>query len=104
MVGNKEMLYTTALQSALECSNMKIQENQMRLNLNEIHEILAYPDEINVLGGNIDITKKKSTETLIYASKEAGIEVNIEKTKYILGVLSPECRSKLECKNRKHSV
>jgi hypothetical protein len=35
------------------------------------------------LGDNIDTTKK-STETLIDASKEVGLEVNAEKTKYML--------------------
>jgi hypothetical protein len=38
---------------------------------------------IHLLGDNID-TIKKNTETLIGASKEAGLEVNAEKTKYML--------------------
>jgi hypothetical protein len=38
---------------------------------------------VNLLGDNID-TVKKSTQTLIDASKEAGLEINIEKTKYML--------------------
>jgi hypothetical protein len=37
----------------------------------------------NLLGDNID-TIKKSTETLIAASKEVGLEINIEKAKYML--------------------
>jgi hypothetical protein len=45
-------------------------------------------------GDNID-TIKKNTETLIHASKEVGLEVNTEKTKYIYVVASsPECRAK----------
>jgi hypothetical protein len=35
------------------------------------------------MGDNIDIINK-NTETLIDASKEVGLEVNIEKTKYML--------------------
>jgi hypothetical protein len=38
---------------------------------------------MNLLGDNID-TIHKSTETLIDTSKEVGLEVNIEKTKYML--------------------
>jgi hypothetical protein len=38
---------------------------------------------VNPLGDNID-TIKKSTQTLIDVSKEAGLEVNTEKTKYML--------------------
>jgi hypothetical protein len=44
---------------------------------------LAYADDVNLLGDNID-TINKNTQTLINASKEVGLEVNVEKTKYIL--------------------
>jgi hypothetical protein len=43
-------------------------------------------DDMNLLRDNID-TIKKNTETLIDASKEVGLEINVEKTKYLL--LSP---------------
>jgi hypothetical protein len=38
---------------------------------------------VNLLGDKID-TIKKSTETLIDASKEVGLEINMERTKYML--------------------
>jgi hypothetical protein len=43
---------------------------------------LVYVDDVNLLGDNID-TIKKDTQTLIDASKEIGLEVNTEKTKYM---------------------
>jgi hypothetical protein len=61
----------------------KIQENQVGLKLNGTHQLLAYADDVNLLGRNIDSIKKK-TETLIGASKEVGLEINAEKTKYML--------------------
>jgi TRAP-type uncharacterized transport system substrate-binding protein len=53
------------------------------LKLNETHQLLAYTGDVNLLGDNID-TIKKNTETLIDASKEVGLEINIEKTKFML--------------------
>jgi hypothetical protein len=54
----------------------------VRLKLNGTHQLLAYIDDVN-LGDNID-TIKKNTETLIDASKEVGLEINVDKTKYML--------------------
>jgi hypothetical protein len=47
-----------------------VQENQVGLKLNGTHNFLAYGDDANLLGDNID-TIKKNTETLIDA-KEVG--------------------------------
>jgi hypothetical protein len=53
------------------------------LKLNCIHQLLVYADDVNLLGDNID-TIKKNIEISIDASKEVGLEVNTEKTKYML--------------------
>jgi hypothetical protein len=44
---------------------------------------LACADDVNQQGDNID-TIKKTAETLIDASKEVGLQINVEKTKYML--------------------
>jgi hypothetical protein len=45
---------------ALECAIRKVQENHVRLKLNGTHQLLAYADDVNLLGDNIDTVKKNS--------------------------------------------
>jgi hypothetical protein len=59
-----------------------VQENQVGLKLNGTHQLLAYTDDVNLLGDNID-TIEKNTATLIDANKEVGLEINVGKTKYM---------------------
>jgi hypothetical protein len=54
---------------------------------------MAYADDVNLLGDNID-TMNKNTQTLIDASKEVGLEVNVEKTKFML-VLGTRMQAKI---------
>jgi hypothetical protein len=68
---------------ALEYAIGKVQENQVGLKLNGTHEFLAYTDDVNLLGDNID-TIKKNAEASIDASKEVGLEIDVENTKYML--------------------
>jgi hypothetical protein len=44
---------------AVEYAIRKVQENQMGLKLIGTHHFLAYADDVNLLGDNIDNTKKK---------------------------------------------
>jgi hypothetical protein len=60
----------------------EVQENKERLKFNVIHQLLAYADNDNLLRENINIIKK-NTEALLDVSKEVGVEVNTEKTKYM---------------------
>jgi hypothetical protein len=61
----------------------KVQENQVGLKLNGTHRLLAYADDVILLGEHID-TIKKNMETLTDPSKEVGLEINIGKTKHML--------------------
>jgi hypothetical protein len=47
------------------------------------HQLLAYADDVNVVGENIH-TIKKNMQVLLDASMKLGLEVNPEKTKYML--------------------
>jgi hypothetical protein len=53
------------------------------LKLNGTHQLLAYADDVNLLDDNIDDIKKNA-ETLIDATKEVDLEINVEKTKYMM--------------------
>ena len=51
------------------------------MKLNGTHHFLAYAYDVNILGGSV-YTVKENTEALVVASKETGLEVNVDKTKY----------------------
>ena len=53
------------------------------MKLNDAHQVLAYADDVNILGGSIH-TIKKNAEALVVASKETGLEVNAGMTKYMV--------------------
>jgi hypothetical protein len=52
------------------------------LKLNGTHQLLVYKD-VNVLGVSVH-TIKENAEPLLVASKENGIEVIVDKTKYMV--------------------
>jgi hypothetical protein len=72
----------------LEYTIRRVQENQEGLILNGTHQLLACADVVNIVGENIDAIQK-TTKALLDASKEVGLEVNPEKTKYML---VPRCQ------------
>jgi hypothetical protein len=66
----------------LEYAIRKFQENQVGSELNGTHLLLVYADD-NLLGDSIN-TIKENKETLFEASKDIGLEIYAEKTKYII--------------------
>ena len=73
------MLFNFALEYAIK----RVQVNQDGLKLNGTHHLLAYADDVNMLGGSAH-TVKENAEALLVATKEIGLEVNADKTKYMV--------------------
>jgi len=73
------MLFNIALEYAVR----RVQVNQDGLKLNGTHQLLAYADDINILGGNIH-TLKENAEALVAATRTIGLVVSADKTKYMV--------------------
>ncbi|KAJ4426377.1 hypothetical protein ANN_27191 [Periplaneta americana] len=57
----------------------KVRDNRQGLELNGLHQLLVYADDVNMLGENPQ-TIRENTGILLEASKAIGLEVNPEKT------------------------
>jgi len=68
---------------SLEYVIVRIKVNQDGLKLNGSNQHLVYADYVNILGGSVH-NIKKNTEILVVASKEIGLEVDVDKTKYMV--------------------
>jgi len=73
------MLFNFALEYAIR----RVQVNRDDLKLNGTHQLLAYADNVNILGGSIH-TLKENAEALVAATREIGLEVSADKTKYMV--------------------
>jgi len=67
----------------LEYAIKRFQVNQDGLKLNGTHQFLTYADDVNILEGSIQ-TLQENAETLVAATTEIGLEVNADKTKYMV--------------------
>jgi hypothetical protein len=67
----------------LEFAIRRVQVNQDGLKLNCMHQLLAYANDVNILGGSVH-TVNENAEVLVVATKEIGLEGNADKTHNIL--------------------
>ena len=68
---------------ALEYAIRRVQVNQDGLKLNGTHHLGACANDVNILRGSVH-TVKVNAEALVVAPKEIGLEVNADKTKYMI--------------------
>jgi hypothetical protein len=61
----------------------RVQVNLDGLKLNGTHQLLAYADDVNILGGSTH-TLKENAEALVAATREIKLEVSADKTKYMV--------------------
>jgi hypothetical protein len=53
------------------------------MKLHGTHQLLAYADGVNILGGSVH-TVRENADTLVVATKEIGLEVNTDKSKFMV--------------------
>jgi len=68
---------------ALEYAIRRVQVNQDGLKLNGTHQLLASADDVNILGGSINMLNENA-EALVAATREIGLEISADKTKYMV--------------------
>ena len=74
------LLFNFALEYAIR---RVLQVNQDGLKLNGTHQLLAYANDVNILGGSI-YNLKENAAALVAATREIGLEVSADKSKYMV--------------------
>jgi hypothetical protein len=73
---------------ALDYSTRNFLENEVGLELNVKHQLLIYAVHVNLFGGSVN-TIKENSKTHLEARKNIGLEINAEKTKYMIIYIYP---------------
>jgi hypothetical protein len=74
----------------LEHAIRRVQVNQDGLKQNGAYQLLVYADDINILRTRVN-TNQKNTEVFAVATNENGLELNADKTKYMIMSQGSKC-------------
>jgi hypothetical protein len=77
------MKLTLFFNFVLEDAIRRVRVKQDGLKLNGTHQLLVYVDDVNILGGSVQ-TINENAEALLVVNKQIGLEVNADKTKYMV--------------------
>ena len=77
-----DALSTQLFNFALEYAIRNVQETNEGLDKNGTHQLLAYVDDVNLIGDDIR-TIERNAVVLLNVCKDIGLAVNIGKTKYM---------------------
>ena len=67
---------------ALEYAIRKVQETNLGLDMNDTHQVLAYADDVYLIGDDIR-TIERNADVFLNDCKDIGLVVNTGKTKYM---------------------
>jgi hypothetical protein len=69
------------------------------LKLNCACQLLVYANDVNILGGSVHTVKKNDAKALVAATKEIGLEVNADETRYMVMSQDKNARQSLKVDN-----
>ena len=77
----------------------RYKKTNLGLDMNDTHQVLAYADDVNLIGDDIR-TIERNADVLLNACKDVGLAVNIGKTKYMENGTSSRHDSKCAYQDR----
>jgi len=80
---NGDNLSPLLVNFTLEYPIRRVGVNNESLKLNVTYQLLICADDVNIFGGDVH-TIKEHTEALVMDSKEIGLDVNADNTKYMV--------------------
>ena len=77
-----DVLSSLLFNFALEHAVREVQKTRLGLDMNGIYQVLAYADDVNLIGDDIR-TIERNADVLLNACNDIGLAVNTGKTKYM---------------------